>query len=136
SRSRGRESTARSYVRSASGVKGAGERALRFLLWVALLAPGCRAQPRGPCNPEPSPGELGTICGFENPEDVEAVPAARVVLVSEIRVVQGTGGGALSAVPLDGPPVPRRRFPPPRPAARGAASLIGGPRGPPAPPAA
>src|SRR5262249_62398994 len=106
SRSRGRESTARSYVRTASGVKGAGQRALRFLLWVALLAPGCRAQPRGPCNPEPRPGELGTICGFENPQDVEAVPAAGVVLVSEIRVVQGTGGGAISAGPAARPPRP------------------------------
>ena len=124
SRSRGRESTARSYVRSTSGVKGAR---LRFLLWAALLVAGCRAQPRGPCNPEPRPGELGTICGFENPEDVEAVPAAGVVLVSEIRVMQGTGGGALSAVPLDGAPVPRRLFPPADPSQPGSGPLIGDP---------
>ena len=114
SRSRGRESTARSYVRSTSCVKATHAplaQRPRFLLLVALLAPGCFSRPRDACNPEPRPGELGTICGFENPEDVEAVPAAGVVLVSEMRAMRGKGGGALAAVPLEGPPVPRRLFP-------------------------
>ena len=75
------------------------------------IAPGCFSRPRDACNPEPRPGELGTICGFENPEDVEEVPAAGVVLVSEMRAMRGKGGGALAAVPLEGPPVPRRLFP-------------------------
>jgi hypothetical protein len=49
-------------------------KARRALQVAALLALACRGEPRGPCQPSPAPGELGTICGFENPEDVE--PAA------------------------------------------------------------
>src|SRR5712691_9619745 len=63
SRSRGRESTARSYVRSTSGVKATHAVLAQprgFLLLVALLAPGCLGHTRDSCNPEPRPGELGT----------------------------------------------------------------------------
>jgi hypothetical protein len=46
---------------------------------------------------------LGTVCGFENPEDVEAVPAAGLVLVSEMRpLIAGAGGGRLDALPIGG----------------------------------
>ncbi len=118
SRSRGRESTARSYVRSTSWVKATHAplaQRPRFLLLVALLAPGCFSRPRDACNPEPRPGELGTICGFENPEDVEAVPAAGVVLVSEMRAMRGKGSPraetfsphGITAVPTEFPGVTR-----------------------------
>ncbi|MBI5504429.1 MAG: hypothetical protein HY899_06485 [Deltaproteobacteria bacterium] len=65
----------------------------------ALLAAGCAGQPRGACDPEPPPGALGSICGFANPEDVEVVTTARLLLVSQMR--RGAGGGSLAAIPLD-----------------------------------
>ncbi|MGH7898460.1 MAG: hypothetical protein ACREQQ_10935, partial [Candidatus Binatia bacterium] len=52
-----------------------------FLLFLAA----CAGEPRGPCAPNPGPGELGTLCGVANPEDVEAVASAGVVVVSEMR---------------------------------------------------
>ena len=42
---------------------------------------------------------LGTICGFTNPEDVEAVPAAGLLIVSEMRGRDGTGGALVALVP-------------------------------------
>jgi hypothetical protein len=85
---------------------------------VLVLALACGSSAaRGPCEPQPGPGRLGTICGFANPEDVEAVPAARLLLVSEMRplVGHGTGGGLIAA--LTGPDArPRTLFPPGVPA--------------------
>ena len=52
-------------------------------------------EPRGPCEPTPPPGELGSICGFENPEDVAWVPAAGLLLVSQMRHA-GAGAGRLA----------------------------------------
>lgn len=52
-------------------------------LGTVLVIAGCaRPEPRGPCTMD---GTLGTICGFENPEDLEFVPAANVILVTNMR---------------------------------------------------
>jgi len=78
---------------------------LRGVHWKALVAcalaavvTGCATDPRGPCTPQPPAGTVGSICGFHNPEDVEPVPAADVLLVSELR--RGGSDGALQALPL------------------------------------
>lgn len=85
---------------------------------LALLVFACGGEPRGACRPAPELGELGTVCGFENPEDVEPLPAADLLLVSEMRVPGRSGGGAIAALPAsagDGgsPLEPRRLWPPP-----------------------
>jgi hypothetical protein len=91
-------------------------RVRRRLLPLLLLAVACgSSEPRGACTGRPAPGQLGSVCGFENPEDVEAVPSAGILLVSQMRplVGDGPGGGAISA--LTGPDArPRRLFPPGR----------------------
>ncbi len=75
------------------------------LLFVLLAtAIGCATEPRSACIPDPPPGSVGSICGFANPEDVEAVPAAGLLIVSQMR--RGSSGGslaalALAALPLD-----------------------------------
>jgi hypothetical protein len=88
----------------------------RRLVPLLLLAVACGSSaPRGACTGRPAPGQLGSVCGFENPEDVEAVPSAGLLLVSEMRplVGDGPGGGAISA--LTAPDArPRRLFPPGR----------------------
>jgi DNA-binding beta-propeller fold protein YncE len=68
-------------------------------LALAFLMVACRSAPRGACNPDPAPGTVGSICGFANPEDVEVVQPAGLLLVSEMRR-SGTGG-AIAALPLD-----------------------------------
>jgi hypothetical protein len=85
-------------------------------LWLAvLLALACRGEPRGPCHPSPPPGELGSICGFENPEDVEPAAGRDLLLVSQMRHEREGNGGSLAALPLaaDGEPLgpPRRLWP-------------------------
>jgi len=50
----------------------------------ALLICGCAVDSTRPCNPTPAVGELGTICGFRNPEDVEVVPSMQALIVSEM----------------------------------------------------
>jgi hypothetical protein len=74
------------------------------LLWPALLllvvgGAGLSRRPRGPCDPVPPLGSLGTICGFMNPEDVEAVPAAGLLIVSEMRGRDPAGGALVALVP-------------------------------------
>lgn len=64
-----------------------------------LVMMGCASPPRGACNPDPPPGTVGSICGFANPEDVEVVQPAGLLLVSQMR--RGSGGGSLAALPLD-----------------------------------
>jgi hypothetical protein len=81
---------------------------LALALLVALTA-GCRGRSRGTCQPDPPPGVLGTVCGFQNPEDVEAVPSAGIVVVSELRYAGA--GGALAALTLGAVPVSRRLWP-------------------------
>ncbi len=69
----------------------------------ALLAPpvltasfGCSPPPRPPCNPDPPPGVLGTICGFDRPEDILVLPEANLMVTSGM----GEGVG-LYALALD-----------------------------------
>jgi hypothetical protein len=63
---------------------------------------GCGDGPRGPCA---TTGPIGTVCGFENPEDIEYLPAANIVLVSNMRMRDrgpdgATIGGFLSMLDL------------------------------------
>ncbi len=67
---------------------------------VALVAAGCGTEPRGACNPEPPAGTVGSICGFANPEDVEVIAPAGLLLVSQMR--RGSTGGSIAALPLRG----------------------------------
>ncbi|NRA01762.1 MAG: hypothetical protein HRU00_04080 [Myxococcales bacterium] len=90
------------------------------MLGLSLLALtlACAGAPRGDCMPDPLPGELGSVCGFQNPEDVEAVPELGLLLVSQLRSVDGSVPGSLAALPVDaaGRPVgaPRTLWPSPR----------------------
>jgi len=68
-------------------------------LALVLLMAACSSEPRGACNPDPPPGVVGSICGFANPEDVEVVQPAGLLLVSEMR--RGGTGGSIAALPLD-----------------------------------
>ena len=72
-------------------------RVFAAIITLALLG-GCRTAPRAACNPDPAPGAVGSICGFANPEDIEVVPAAGVLLVSQMR--RGATGGSLAAISL------------------------------------
>jgi hypothetical protein len=91
-----------------------------------LLVLGCSEPPRPDCQPDPPPGVVGSVCGFRNPEDVAAVPAAGILLVSQMRHDDSEGGGSLAALPLaadgrpDGPP--RQLWPAPEPDAAAAGS--------------
>ncbi len=69
------------------------------LLPLVVLTLGCDSHLRGACEPVPPLGSLGTICGFTNPEDVEAVPAAGLLIVSEMRGRDGAGGRLVTLVP-------------------------------------
>ena len=69
------------------------------LLALAGLALGCSRGSRDACQPLPPFGTLGTICGFANPEDVEAVPAAGLLIISEMRGRDGEGGALVTLVP-------------------------------------
>ena len=59
---------------------------------LAVLAFACAAAcgggARGPCS-QSQP--LGSVCGFENPEDVDFSPAAKLLVVSQFRIF-GQGG--------------------------------------------
>jgi hypothetical protein len=79
---------------SARIIKGGRVRAVALAL--ALLGvPACwSGQPRGPCSDE---GSIHTLCGFENPEDLEYVEAAGLVLVSNMRSEGAAGGGGFLA---------------------------------------
>lgn len=72
-----------------------------WTIGLITLGAGCGgAEPLEPCTTD---GALGTICGFENPEDIEFVPAANIILVANMRFDARdrdgvTRGGFLSAV--------------------------------------
>lgn len=76
---------------------------LRGLL--ALGALGCGDEPRGPCR-ETAP--LGSVCGFENPEDVAYSAPSNLLVVSEFRFL-GKGGSLSGLTP--GASTPRRLWP-------------------------
>ena len=86
-------------------------------LLLLALALGCGSEPRGECQPDPPAGELGSVCGFANPEDVAWLPSARLLLVSQMRHPGSEGGGSLAALPLGaaGEPIAAARtlWPPP-----------------------
>jgi hypothetical protein len=78
---------------------------------VALVLAGCSAgAPRGDCVPNPPRGGLGSICGFSNPEDVEVVRDAALVVVSEMHFAGRPGDGSLAAIPLEAGDIPPRRL--------------------------
>ena len=70
---------------------------LLLSLAVSLLPACTKPTPRGPCL---DGGPVPTICGFENPEDIEWVPDAGLLVVSDLRMwnVKIPGGGFLSAL--------------------------------------
>ena len=98
-------------------------RARRLLLLAGLAVACSRGEPRGPCQDAASPGAFGTVCGFENPEDVAFVPAASLLLVSQMRHPGIQAGGSLAALPLGagGEPTapPRKLWPPADPSSAG-----------------
>lgn len=75
---------------------------LERLLAAAILAAttaGCAGGPdRPPCAPPSAPGEIGSICGFHGPEDLEYVRRAGLIVVSNLRLdgAIGEGGGFLA----------------------------------------
>ncbi len=72
-------------------------------LWLGLsaLVASCGSPLRPPCTGSRASADLATVCGFAKPEDVEAVPARSLVLVSEMGWNAPSSGGALSALVLD-----------------------------------
>jgi DNA-binding beta-propeller fold protein YncE len=104
--------------------------AIISLLVAVVFVAACSSAPRGACNPDPPRGAVGSICGFANPEDVEVVQPAALLLVSEMR--RGGTGGAIAALPLD-PSAQRgaspRRLWPTRDGGRdvGSTALVGDP---------
>ena len=73
----------------------------RPALLVALLGlVACSNPPREPCA---LATPLGALCGFENPEDLEPLPGAHVILVSNMREASRLPrGGFLAAFAPDG----------------------------------
>ena len=66
----------------------------------AILGAGCtNPRERTACSPPASPGAIGSICGFHNPEDIEYVRRPGLVVVSNMRFggILGDEGGFLSA---------------------------------------
>jgi hypothetical protein len=84
----------------------------RWIATAALIAAACAGEPRGPCDPNPPIGELGSICGLRNPEDVEAIPSLGILVVSQMQPRDGPGGGSLALIDLgDANPTPRQLWP-------------------------
>jgi hypothetical protein len=65
-----------------------------FALWAYSLRPAPEPQP---CALPTKVGELGAVCGFRDPEDLEYVSSLDLVLVSE----EGLGGRLLALRPTD-----------------------------------
>ncbi|MEW6270136.1 MAG: SMP-30/gluconolactonase/LRE family protein [Thermodesulfobacteriota bacterium] len=78
---------------------------LAALLAAALAA--CASAPRGPCN-QAQP--LGSVCGFDNPEDVAYSAASELLVVSQFRML-GRGGSLAGLTP--GADAPRALWPSP-----------------------
>lgn len=72
----------------------------RWLVSLALLVAACSSGPSVP-RPECSgDGDVGTFCGFDNPEDVAFVPSHSLLVVSNLRLNER--GGYLAAIPAEG----------------------------------
>ena len=97
-----------SPISSLVGRFGAVLRFCGVAIAASVVLGGCGSPPRPACDPDPQPGQLGTLCGVENPEDIEIVLAAGIALVSEMRMPGLPGQGALAAFELDLPPAQRR----------------------------
>jgi hypothetical protein len=69
-----------------------GSALLLGTFWLA-----CAPPERPPCDATPAPGLVGSICGFDHPEDLELVPAAGVVLASGLEP-----GAGLWAIDVEG----------------------------------
>lgn len=82
-------------------------RAVLVLPVVASLVcwAACDTGPRGACS-QSQP--LGSVCGFENPEDVDFSPAAKLLVASQFRAF-GRGGWLAGLTP--GGSTPRRLWP-------------------------
>ncbi len=83
-------------------------------IFLVAVAMSTLSGARPACDTDPGQGALGTVCGFENPADVESVPAAGVLLVSERRRPEPPTGGAIAAVTVSKsgqPSHPRRIWP-------------------------
>ena len=65
-----------------------------FALWAYSLRPAPEPQP---CALPTKVGELGAVCGFRDPEDLDYVTSLDLVLVSE----EGLGGRLLALRPTD-----------------------------------
>ncbi len=76
----------------------------------------CSRSARGACVAAPAAGSVGTLCGVRNPEDVEIVASADLILISSMRHEPGGAGGAILAASLSeaaqGRSVLRRLWPP------------------------
>jgi hypothetical protein len=81
-------------------------RSLIATLTAAVLA-ACAGPPRGPCS-QAQP--LGSVCGFENPEDVAYAPASNLLVVGQFRIL-GKGGSLAGLTP--GADAPRPLWPAP-----------------------
>jgi hypothetical protein len=75
------------------------------LLLSFVGAVACGGGPRGACS-QAQP--LGSVCGFENPEDVDFSPPARLLVASQFRIF-GHGGWLAGLTP--GGSTPRRLWP-------------------------
>jgi len=82
-------------------------RALWILATLTTLAAACGGAPRGACS-QAQP--LGSVCGFENPEDVAFASAAKLLVVSQFRIL-GRGGALAGLSP--GASTPRPLWPAP-----------------------
>jgi hypothetical protein len=71
---------------------------------VLLASAGCNGGERPPCSLD---GEIGTVCGFRNPEDLELVEQAGVVLVSNMRFDGPVVDGGYIAAVVPGQWTPR-----------------------------
>jgi hypothetical protein len=83
-------------------------------LALGVLLVACGAPARDRCDAHPPPGALGSICGFDRPEDLVAIPDAGLVLASGM--APGAGLRALAIEDLERPaPRPWRIWPPASP---------------------
>ena len=71
------------------------------LLAVLLLA--CSPPERPACDPTPEPGALGSICGFDRPEDLELVADRGVVLAGGLAPGAGLWAVAVESLALPEP---------------------------------
>ena len=73
------------------------------LLTLATILAACgNGEPRPPCALSETAGEVGTICGFRNPEDIEFLEDAGLILATNLRMDGPVkDGGDLSALVLE-----------------------------------